>query len=133
MLRASDVSPRMFEDDHLDMLTRTPWWVVLAFWLPIIVGLLTYGVVSRGIGIGASLGVALAGWMVWTLAEYLLHRFFFHWIPDTSWGPTMHFWFHGVHHENAPQFWATYRAHMRGRRRICLFTSRLGTCFPRCL
>jgi dihydroceramide fatty acyl 2-hydroxylase len=97
LVHATADSPRMFEDDRLDVLTRTPWWVVAVFWGPIILGLVGLGVVR--LGMGPSLGLVLVGWLAWTLAEYLLHRFFFHWVPDTAWGPTLHFWFHGVHHE----------------------------------
>ena len=47
------------------------------------------------------LSVALfgLGWLIWTLTEYGLHRTFFHWKPDTAWGPRMHFLVHGVHHD----------------------------------
>jgi sterol desaturase/sphingolipid hydroxylase (fatty acid hydroxylase superfamily) len=89
----------MFQDDRLDVLTRTPWWAVAILWVPIIAGLIGQGLAAGQLGVGSSVALVLAGWLTWTLAEYLLHRFFFHWIPDTSWGPTMHFWFHGVHHD----------------------------------
>jgi sterol desaturase/sphingolipid hydroxylase (fatty acid hydroxylase superfamily) len=35
----------------------------------------------------------------WTLAEYILHRFVFHWSNETAWGKRIHFLLHGVHHE----------------------------------
>ena len=35
----------------------------------------------------------------WSLAEYLLHRFVFHFEPDTRWGRRLHFIIHGVHHD----------------------------------
>jgi sterol desaturase/sphingolipid hydroxylase (fatty acid hydroxylase superfamily) len=43
--------------------------------------------------------VAAGGWLAWTLTEYWLHRTFFHWVPNTSWGARMHFFVHGVHHD----------------------------------
>ena len=40
----------------------------------------------------------LAGVFVWTLTEYVLHRFVFHLIPKSGWGRKLHFVLHGVHH-----------------------------------
>jgi sterol desaturase/sphingolipid hydroxylase (fatty acid hydroxylase superfamily) len=41
----------------------------------------------------------VAGLFVWTLTEYLLHRFVFHYEPKTGWGKRLHFLMHGVHHD----------------------------------
>jgi len=41
----------------------------------------------------------LAGMFVWTLAEYLLHRFVFHYMPGSEWGQRLHFLMHGIHHD----------------------------------
>jgi sterol desaturase/sphingolipid hydroxylase (fatty acid hydroxylase superfamily) len=37
--------------------------------------------------------------MVWTITEYLLHRYIFHFEPKSEWGKRIHFIFHGVHHD----------------------------------
>jgi sterol desaturase/sphingolipid hydroxylase (fatty acid hydroxylase superfamily) len=49
--------------------------------------------------LGAGVFLFLAGAFVWTLTEYLLHRFAFHYEPRTEWGKKVHFVFHGVHHD----------------------------------
>ena len=98
-MRATDESPRMFESDFVDFFSRTPWWTVPLIWVPVVVALLGWGVAEAGVPL---LGVAptfAAGWLVWTLTEYSLHRTLFHWKPDTPWGPRMHFLMHGVHHD----------------------------------
>ena len=41
----------------------------------------------------------ILGLGVWTLTEYVLHRFLFHWKPPGKIGERMHFIFHGVHHD----------------------------------
>jgi sterol desaturase/sphingolipid hydroxylase (fatty acid hydroxylase superfamily) len=41
----------------------------------------------------------LTGLLVWTLTEYLLHRFAFHYEPRSDWGKRIHFLTHGVHHD----------------------------------
>ena len=44
-------------------------------------------------------GVFVLGLVGWSLTEYLLHRFVFHFEPDTRWGRRLHFIIHGVHHD----------------------------------
>ena len=98
MLRASEISPRMFDNDLFDFFSRTPWWVVPLLWLPVAAGMLALGLV-RGVPVPWALPEAVAGLVAWSLAEYVLHRTLFHWIPDTAWGPRFHFFVHGVHHQ----------------------------------
>jgi sterol desaturase/sphingolipid hydroxylase (fatty acid hydroxylase superfamily) len=40
-----------------------------------------------------------AGVVFWTLFEYLLHRFVFHYTPKTQWGKRFHYFTHGIHHD----------------------------------
>ncbi|CAI8603650.1 unnamed protein product [Vicia faba] len=42
----------------------------------------------------------LLGIFVWTLAEYLLHRFLFHVQTKSYWGNTLHYLLHGCHHKH---------------------------------
>lgn len=42
---------------------------------------------------------ACAGVVVWTLFEYVMHRFVFHYEPSSEWGKKLHFLVHGVHHD----------------------------------
>ena len=89
----------MFENDVVDFFTRVPWWIVPTLWVPVVLGLFTHGVMNLGVPLVPGLFVAAAGWLAWTLTEYWLHRTFFHWVPNTRWGPRMHFFVHGVHHD----------------------------------
>ncbi len=95
-MQATPDSPRMFDSDWLDALSRTPWWTVPLMWLPVSAGCL---LVARDMPLPHALGAAAIGWFVWTLVEYSLHRWPFHWQPATSWGPRLHFLVHGVHHQ----------------------------------
>jgi len=38
------------------------------------------------------------GFLLWSLTEYLFHRFVFHHYPKSEWGRKIHFLVHGVHH-----------------------------------
>jgi sterol desaturase/sphingolipid hydroxylase (fatty acid hydroxylase superfamily) len=42
----------------------------------------------------------LAGWILWTLTEYWIHRTLFHFEPDGRIGERLHWMIHGVHHDH---------------------------------
>jgi sterol desaturase/sphingolipid hydroxylase (fatty acid hydroxylase superfamily) len=44
-------------------------------------------------------GLLLAGWLCWSLSEYLLHRWVFHYLGPKGWQRRFHFVAHGVHHD----------------------------------
>jgi sterol desaturase/sphingolipid hydroxylase (fatty acid hydroxylase superfamily) len=46
-----------------------------------------------------ALGLLLAGLFIWTLTEYSLHRWVFHYQPKSRFGQTLHFLMHGIHHD----------------------------------
>ena len=116
-------SPRIFDNDILDMMTRTHWLTVPGLYLPASMILLWYSVSSLGHSLWLSLGLMAAGAFAWTLVEYLLHRTLFHWIPNDGWGETMHFFVHGVHHD-----WPNdqYRLVMPPAVSVTLFVTFLG-------
>ncbi len=87
----------MFESDFVDSFSRVSWWAVPIIYVPVIVGLFSFGLGAAGT-VGSVLAAA-AGLFVWTFAEYWLHRTLFHWVPNRRWGPRFHFLLHGVHHE----------------------------------
>lgn len=93
-MRATPESPRMFDSDFVDGFSRTPWWTVPLVWLPVSCIMLAYGLYA-GVGVADAAGVWAVGWFGWTFSEYALHRWPFHWFPDSR----MHFLLHGVHHK----------------------------------
>lgn len=63
--------------NFLEPLTKTPWWVIPLVWLPPV----AYGTYIAGEGCGGRLVEACywsLGLFLWTLVEYILHRFLFH-------------------------------------------------------
>jgi sterol desaturase/sphingolipid hydroxylase (fatty acid hydroxylase superfamily) len=89
----------MFENDFLDLFSRTHPAVVPILFVPTALAMLYYGVVEKGVGIAAMVGLYVAGFITWTFVEYWLHRTFFHWQPGGKWGDRLHFLVHGVHHK----------------------------------
>jgi len=98
MMRATPESPRMFESDFADFFSRTPWFMVLVIWIPIVVALIGYGVLAADVAVHWAVLQLVCGWFFWTAAEYWLHRTLFHWQPDFALGKRFHFIIHGVHH-----------------------------------
>ena len=91
---------RMFESDFLEKFSRIHPATPFVFWIPVAVlvtvrALYRHDVASYGI---AAL-LALGGLATWTLAEYVLHRWVFHWVNESAVGKRIHFLLHGVHHD----------------------------------
>jgi 4-hydroxysphinganine ceramide fatty acyl 2-hydroxylase len=107
------------------MFTRTTWYVVPAFWLPITTYIFIRSLVQFTIPVALPaftqdplaplqlLGLVttsaftktilcfFTGNLIWTILEYTLHRFLFHldyYLPDKGMFLTLHFLLHGVHH-----------------------------------
>lgn len=101
MDRRSDVlkaSPRMFESELLDRLSRVHPVVPLVIFVPAIAVLLAVGVAGQG-ALAVVAWVA-GGWVFWGLTEYWLHRLVFHFEPEDGIGARMHWIIHGVHHDH---------------------------------
>ncbi|KAJ5091294.1 hypothetical protein NUU61_006164 [Penicillium alfredii] len=86
--------------NFLEPLSKTSWYVVPMVWLPPV----AYGTILGYGGLG-NVSAAAAYWIggvcLWSLIEYLMHRFLFHvdkWLPDNRVGLTLHFLLHGIHH-----------------------------------
>jgi sterol desaturase/sphingolipid hydroxylase (fatty acid hydroxylase superfamily) len=91
-------SPRMFESDLLDRLSRVHPAVPPILFVPAIVVLLVEGVVHRAGWL--SLAWLAGGYLFWTLTEYWLHRLVFHFEPERGIGARLHWIIHGVHHDH---------------------------------
>jgi sterol desaturase/sphingolipid hydroxylase (fatty acid hydroxylase superfamily) len=95
VLRAS---PRMFDNDLLDKLSRVHPAVVPILYVPTVLVLLVLGFV-HGAGAWTVLWVA-GGYLFWTLTEYWLHRIVFHFEPEAGIFSRLHWIIHGVHHDH---------------------------------
>jgi len=93
-----EVSVRMFRNGALEALTHmhpaTPWFLGVP-----VAAALTVWAFLRGVAPLTFAGLLVAGLASWTLIEYVMHRFIFHYEPRTGWGRKVHFLVHGVHHD----------------------------------
>ncbi|KAF9343951.1 fatty acid alpha-hydroxylase [Mortierella sp. NVP85] len=91
---------RIFASPYLEVFTKTPWYVIPIFWLPII-AFNVYKSLEAGQSQDKVATFFLSGMFLWTLAEYVIHRFLFHLddlLPDSTVWLTAHFLLHGIHH-----------------------------------
>ena len=94
-----DESVRLFNSDFLDKFTRVHWTVPMILYLPV-VGACLYLAVDEGVvTVANGMLLFVTGLVGWTLTEYLMHRFIFHYEPRSEWGKKLHFFAHGVHHD----------------------------------
>jgi sterol desaturase/sphingolipid hydroxylase (fatty acid hydroxylase superfamily) len=89
----------MFDNRALELASRVHPAVPPLLYLPVVAICLVLAVGPEGLAVPSVAGVLALGLVAWTLAEYLLHRFVFHFEPDTRWGRRLHFIIHGVHHD----------------------------------
>lgn len=94
----SSESIRMFKSRWMEALSKVHFTVPLFIYIPVICYFI-YRSVTAGMHFLPLLGLFALGVLVWTVAEYILHRYVFHFVPSSSWGLRLHFVFHGVHHD----------------------------------
>ncbi|HUI09478.1 MAG TPA: sterol desaturase family protein [Bacteroidota bacterium] len=94
-----DESARLFHSSFLELFTHVHWSVPIIVYLPVVVYSVYVTSTYGAIGASSVILLFVAGLVVWTLAEYLLHRFVFHYEPKSGWGKRLHFLMHGVHHD----------------------------------
>ncbi len=91
-------SPRIFANPVLDRLSRVHHLIPPILYAPIVLGLLYAG--GRALAFAAEFGGFLLGYAIWTLVEYLGHRFLFHFRGQSPAARRIHFLIHGVHHDH---------------------------------
>ena len=95
----SNKSVRLFKNDFLESLTFVHPIVPLLFWSPVVVYLLWRALAVQEMPVAQIAAMVLPGLIVWTLMEYLVHRFAFHFPAKSSFGKRLVYLYHGVHHE----------------------------------
>lgn len=90
---------RMFNSDFMEFFSRVHPVTPLALYLPVVGYMLYVSLWQRHLLFVAVAALFLLGVLLWTLIEYLIHRYIFHYEPKTRWGKQLHFVIHGVHHD----------------------------------
>ncbi|MGA3119479.1 MAG: sterol desaturase family protein [Polyangiaceae bacterium] len=90
---------RMFDNDWLERFSRIHPATPFVAWVPVVGFFLIRSTLRHDLARFSVAALFAGGMLAWTLAEYVLHKFVFHWTNDTTWGKRVHFLLHGVHHE----------------------------------
>jgi sterol desaturase/sphingolipid hydroxylase (fatty acid hydroxylase superfamily) len=89
---------QLFNNNYLEMLTKTHPLVIWGLYLPIAVGLLYYSLATLE---NSYLNIFLlfaGGILFWTLFEYCMHRFAFHHVAESERARKFVYIVHGNHH-----------------------------------
>jgi len=97
----SDTPIRLFKSDFLEFFTHIHPVTVLILFVPVVIYFMVRALAPGDAQAPAMSAITAyaAGFLVWTLSEYLLHRFLFHYEPSVPWLQRAWYLIHGVHHE----------------------------------
>jgi sterol desaturase/sphingolipid hydroxylase (fatty acid hydroxylase superfamily) len=90
---------RLFKSQYLEMFTKTHPLVIWGIYLPIMVGLLYYSASTLAFPTLRIVLTFLGGMFFWTLFEYVMHRFVFHFVAESPRAQKFIYVLHGNHHE----------------------------------
>lgn len=107
---------RLFENNIIESLSCSQWWLVVLYWVPICSAILWYsysqflaepvvwdlGLFSFTVPLSFFPVLFLFGILMWTFDEYVVHRWLFHLQPpaDSKFLIYAHFLLHGQHHKS---------------------------------
>ena len=89
--------PQMFNQPFIEWFTTVRPAMLPAVYVPLAVWMFWLGLRS-GVSVSASIAWFVAGLALWTLMEYVIHRFSFHLAPRGRFGVVLAYLIHGVHH-----------------------------------
>ena len=95
----SEESIRLFQSSFMEALSKVHYMVPPLIFVPANSFLFYLGVKDGFFSFLQILMWLALGLVTWTIVEYLLHRFVFHYHPTSEFGKKIHFIFHGIHHD----------------------------------
>jgi sterol desaturase/sphingolipid hydroxylase (fatty acid hydroxylase superfamily) len=90
---------RMFESNFLEFFSHCHPLTPSVLYLPVVGVMFYLSLWRRNLPIWAVAVLFAAGILIWTLIEYLIHRYIFHHSSQKGWARRFHFIIHGSHHE----------------------------------
>ena len=92
-------SLRLFDNNLLESLTHVNPIMPAIVWTPVVLFLYYRGVTVNELSFIQVAVVSIIGLLIWTLTEYVLHRWAFHFPAKSKFGQRIVFLFHGNHHD----------------------------------
>ncbi len=90
---------QIFKNKYLEYLTKTHPLVIWGLYIPILGFMLYYSASRLGFGIASIVLIFFSGMFFWSLFEYLIHRFVFHFVAESKRALRIVYVIHGNHHE----------------------------------
>lgn len=91
----------MFDTPFLEIFTKTAWYIIPIVYIPLIIYMLYDSYAFQNLLLKQVVICFFVGVFLWTLMEYILHRFVFHIdenLPDNQYAILLHYLLHGIHH-----------------------------------
>jgi sterol desaturase/sphingolipid hydroxylase (fatty acid hydroxylase superfamily) len=90
---------RLFKNQYLEYLTKTHPLVIWGMYLPMQAFMLYFSVTKLSFTVLETTLVFMAGMFSWSLFEYTIHRFVFHFFAESERARKIVYVIHGNHHE----------------------------------
>ncbi len=90
---------RLFESDFLEFFSRVHPATPLILYVPVVGYMLYLALWQQKLSVMVVAAFFVLGVLLWTLLEYLIHRYIFHYKPKSGPGKRLHYIIHGVHHD----------------------------------
>lgn len=94
-------SIRIFKSPVLEALTHVHPLIPLLIWGPVVFYQFYHSLAFNHLAGLPFAGLIASGLVFWTLTEYLMHRYVFHFNATSQAGKYLVWLFHGVHHDDA--------------------------------
>jgi dihydroceramide fatty acyl 2-hydroxylase len=95
---AKPTTCQMFETPLIERFSRVHPAMPFVFWVPVLCYFLVRSAL-HGVHPLSIAGLLVAGTLLWTIVEYVLHRYAFHYMGPKHWQRRWYFVLHGVHHD----------------------------------
>ena len=93
-----DETIRLFKSNFIEAFSRIHWSVPLFLYVPVILFFILKSIIISHLSFVIILSLYLFGIFSWSILEYFLHRFVFHFEPKSETGKKLSFIMHGIHH-----------------------------------
>jgi sterol desaturase/sphingolipid hydroxylase (fatty acid hydroxylase superfamily) len=91
--------PKIFNNTALEIFTKSNPAIHIGFYGALVFAYIALSVRYSPLNWWQGILLFLSALFFWTFAEYMLHRYVFHWADESKWGKRFQYIVHGVHHE----------------------------------
>ena len=95
-----ELTAQLFKSKFLEKFTRTPIWLPIIMYLVIIAVMIYYAVNTISLNLKVIVPLFIGGYIFWTFAEYMIHRFVYHTESNSRFLYRIQFTGHTIHHQH---------------------------------